>query len=191
MLDKIATSDSYIFKNQKALFLDRDGVVIKYIHYLSKPEQVELPFGAGEALKRWQDKGYLLILVTNQAGVGRGYYNLEDVTDVHNYICKEYKKKYGVNFYDIFICPHHPNEKCLCRKPSPQMLVDASIKYNILLSKSFFIGDTLSDVESALNAGCNPILLLTGKGKDSLKRIVKYPHKIQVFNSLQETVKII
>ena len=79
----------------------------------------------------------------------------------------------------------------MCRKPSPQMLVDASIKYNILLSKSFFIGDTLSDVESALNAGCNPILLLTGKGKDSLKRIVKYPHKIQVFNSLQETVKII
>ncbi|MFY0609312.1 MAG: HAD family hydrolase [Candidatus Atelocyanobacterium thalassa] len=190
MLNTIATSTSYTLENKKALFLDRDGVVIKYIPYLFKLEQVELPLGAGEALKQWQDAGYLLILITNQAGIGRGYYNLKHVRSVHNYICKEYKK-FGVNFYDIFMCPHHPNNRCSCRKPSPQMLIDASIKHSILLSKSFFIGDSISDVESASNAGCHPILLLTGKGRDSLKKIIKYPHNIEIFETLQETVKII
>ena len=190
MLNKVATSTSYNLETKKALFLDRDGVVIKYIPYLFKLEQVELPFGAGEALKQWQDAGYLLILITNQAGVGRGYYDLKHVTSVHNYICKEYKK-YGVKFYDIFMCPHHPDNKCSCRKPSPQMLIDASIKHNIVLSESFFIGDSLSDVESALNANCRPVLLLTGKGQNSLKRMIKYPHKIEIFETLKETVKII
>ena len=94
---------------QKALFLDRDGVVIKYVPYLSKVEQVEFPLGAGEALKLWQDAGYLLILITNQAGVGRGYYTLGDVEKVHNYMIEEYGK-FGVTFTEICICPHQPQD---------------------------------------------------------------------------------
>ncbi len=175
---------------QKALFLDRDGVVINYVPYLSKVEQVELPLGAGEALKQWQNAGYLLILITNQAGVGRGYYTLEDVNKVHDYIIDEYGK-FGVTFDDIFLCPHHPQNNCLCRKPSPKMLIDASKKHGISLSQSFFVGDAPSDVESAINAECQPILVLTGRGQETLQKITEYTKKVEIFDSLQDTVKLI
>ncbi|MEA5535459.1 HAD family hydrolase [Crocosphaera sp. XPORK-15E] len=175
---------------QKALFLDRDGVVIKYVPYLSKPEQVELPLGAGEALKYWQDAGYLLILVTNQAGVGRGYYSLDDVEIVHQFIRQEYAK-FGVQFADIFLCPHHPQDNCLCRKPSPQMLINASKKHQISLSQSFFIGDAPSDVECAIKAECQPVLVLTGRGQETLSKLSEYSTRIEVFEGLRDTVKLI
>ena len=175
---------------QKALFLDRDGVVIKYVPYLSKVEQVELPLGAGEALKRWQDAGYLLIIITNQAGVGRGYYTLEDVEKVHNHIIEEYGK-FGVTFTDIFICPHHPQDNCLCRKPAPKMIIDASKKHGASLSQSLFVGDAPSDVQCAINAECQPVLVLTGRGKETLQNIAQYSRKVEIFDSLQDTVKLI
>ncbi len=175
---------------QKALFLDRDGVAIKYIPYLSRPEQVELPLGAGEALKQWKNAGYLLILVTNQSGIGRGYYTLEEVERVHRHICDEYGK-FGVQFDDIFLCPHHPQDNCLCRKPSPQMLIDASKKHHISLSQSFFVGDAPSDVECAINAECQPVLLLTGRGQETLQKVTDYPREVEIFESLQETVTLI
>ncbi|CCQ57898.1 MAG: HAD family hydrolase [Crocosphaera sp.] len=175
---------------QKALFLDRDGVVIKYVPYLSKVEQVELPLGAGEALKRWQDAGYLLIIITNQAGVGRGYYTLEDVEKVHNHIIEEYGK-FGVTFTDIFICPHHPQDNCLCRKPAPKMIIDASKKHGVSLSQSLFVGDAPSDVQCAINAECQPVLVLTGRGKETLQNIAQYSRKVEIFDSLQDTVKLI
>ena len=175
---------------QKALFLDRDGVVIKYVPYLSKVEQVELPLGAGEALKQWQNAGYLLILITNQAGVGRGYYTLEDVEKVHDYIVDEYGK-FGVKFTDIFVCPHHPQDNCLCRKPSPKMLNDASKKHGISLSQSFFVGDAPSDVQCAINSECQPVLVLTGRGEETLKNITQYTRKVEIFDSLKDTVKLI
>lgn len=177
-------------QHQKALFLDRDGVVINYIPYLSKPEQVELPLGAGEALKRWQDAGYLLILITNQAGVGRGYYSLEDVAAVHIDIRQKYAQ-FGVQFRDIFFCPHHPQDQCLCRKPSPKMLIDAAKKYNISLGQSFFIGDAPSDVECAIKADCQPVLVLTGRGRETLQKITDYPRKIEIFEGLRDTVSLI
>ena len=170
--------------------MDRDGVIINYIPYLSDPEQVKLPLGAGEALKQWQDAGYLLILITNQAGVGRGYYTLEDVAAVHAHIRQEYAK-FGVQFHDIFLCPHHPEHRCLCRKPSPQMLIEASKKYKIALSQSFFVGDAPSDVECAMNADCQPVLVLTGRGQETLKKVAAYPHNIEIFESLQETVTLL
>ncbi|MEM8779806.1 MAG: HAD family hydrolase [Cyanobacteria bacterium P01_G01_bin.49] len=175
---------------RKALFLDRDGVVIQYIPYLCKSEQVKLPLGAGEALKQWQDAGYLLILVTNQAGVGRGYYTLEDVTAVNSHICQKYAE-FGVEFHDIFLCPHHPKTQCLCRKPSPKMLIDASKKHEIALSQSFFVGDAPSDIECAINADCQPVLVLTGRGAETLQQVPEYPKKIEICESLQETVRLI
>jgi D-glycero-D-manno-heptose 1,7-bisphosphate phosphatase len=175
---------------QKALFLDRDGVAIDYIPYLHKPEQVKLPLGAGEALKQWKNAGYLLILVTNQSGIGRGYYSLDEVETVHSHICYEYEK-FGVTFDDIFLCPHHPQDGCLCRKPSPQMLIDASKKYHISLSKSFFVGDAPTDIECAINAECGPVLLLTGRGQETLQKIAEYPCKVDIFESLKDTVTLI
>ena len=105
-----------MISTNKALFLDRDGVVIEYIPYLNRPEQVKVPVGAGEALRQWQTAGYHLIVITNQSGVGRGYYTLEEVEAVHQRVCEAYDE-YGVTFDDIFLCPHHPEEGCDCRKP--------------------------------------------------------------------------
>jgi D-glycero-D-manno-heptose 1,7-bisphosphate phosphatase len=173
----------------KALFLDRDGVLIDYIPYLSKPEQVSIPDGAGQALKQWQDAGYLLIIITNQAGIGRGYYTLEDAEAVHTYIRQQYQQ-FGVVFHDIFLCPHHPNDNCMCRKPSPKMLIQASKKHQIAMNQSLFIGDAPSDLECAINAHCQPILVLTGRGQETIKNIAQYPQKIKVFQRLAETVQL-
>jgi D-glycero-D-manno-heptose 1,7-bisphosphate phosphatase len=173
----------------KALFLDRDGVIINYIPYLSKPEQVEIPEGAGQALKQWQDSGYILIIFTNQSGVGRGYFSLDDLAAVHAQVFSEYQK-FGVHFHDVLICPHHPDEGCKCRKPSPYLLLESAKKYDIDLYRSYFIGDSPSDIECAINANCQPVLLLTGRGKSTVQQIKQYPIKINIFNELYETIKL-
>ncbi|MCE2698334.1 MAG: HAD family hydrolase [Nostocales cyanobacterium LE14-WE4] len=174
----------------KALFLDRDGVIVNYIPYLSKPEQVEIPEGAGQALREWQDAGYLLIIVTNQSGVGRGYFSLDDVAAVHDQVFIEYQQ-FGVSFHDVLICPHHPDEGCKCRKPSPYLLLEAAKKYNVNLSQSYFIGDAPSDLDCAIQAGCHPVLLLTGRGTSTVEQIEKYPIKVTIFNELYATVELI
>lgn len=177
-------------KKNQALFLDRDGVVIDYIPYLSKPEQVSIPKGAGQALKQWQDAGYLLIIITNQSGIARGYFTWDDLTAIHGRMIEEYRQL-GVNFHDIALCPHHPDEGCPCRKPSPYLLLVAAHQYGIDLANSFFIGDAASDLECALGAGCQPVLLLTGRGKVTLGEIEKYPVKIPVYSQLKETVELL
>ncbi|MEA5618352.1 HAD family hydrolase [Cronbergia sp. UHCC 0137] len=174
----------------KALFLDRDGVIINYIPYLSKPEQVEIPEGAGQALRQWQDAGYLLIIITNQSGVGRGYFSLDDVAQVHAQVFREYQQ-FEVSFHDVLICPHHPDEACKCRKPSPYLLLQAAKKYNVDLSQSYFIGDAPSDLECAIQAGCHPVLLLTGRGTSTVKQIEKYSIEVTIFHEIYETIKLI
>ena len=174
----------------KALFLDRDGVIVNYIPYLSKPEQVEIPEGAGQALREWQDAGYLLIIVTNQSGVGRGYFSLDDVAAVHDQVFIEYQQ-FGVSFHDVLICPHHPDEGCKCRKPSPYLLLEAAKKYNVNLSQSYFIGDAPSDLDCAIQARCYPVLLLTGRGKSTVEQLEIYPIEVRIFNQLYETIKLI
>jgi D-glycero-D-manno-heptose 1,7-bisphosphate phosphatase len=174
----------------KALFLDRDGVTIDYIPYLSRPEQVSLPKGAGKALKAWQKGGYKLVIVTNQSGISRGYFSLEDVKAIHQRIIEEYRR-FGVEFADILICPHQPSDNCQCRKPSPYLLVNYSEKYNIDLSKSLFIGDAPSDIECGFNAGCQPVLLLTGRGKETKEKLSNYEVSIPIFENLSDTITIL
>jgi D-glycero-D-manno-heptose 1,7-bisphosphate phosphatase len=176
--------------SRRALFLDRDGVLIDYIPYLSHPNQVTIPQGAGEALRQWQDQGYLLIVITNQSGISRGYFSMDIVKEIHQKIETEYAK-FGVIFAEFFICPHHPSEACVCRKPSPHMILQASQKYNIDRQVSFFIGDAKSDLECAYRAGCTPILLLTGKGKETLKELSKHQRSIYIYPNLSESLQII
>jgi D-glycero-D-manno-heptose 1,7-bisphosphate phosphatase len=177
-------------KQNKALFLDRDGVVIDYIPYLSKPEQVSIPAGAAAALKHWQDAGYLLIIITNQSGIARGYFTENDLAAIHGRMVEEYRQL-GVNFHDISICPHHPDQGCPCRKPSPYLLLAAARQYGIDLAGSFFIGDAPSDLECALAAGCQPVLLLTGRGKSTVQEIEKYAVKIPIYDQLEGTVELL
>src|SRR4029078_331452 len=107
--------------SKRAVFFDRDGTLIEEKNYLHKPEQVVIYPGAGKALKRLADAGYLLIMVTNQSGVGRGYFTLEDVEKVHKHIQQELGKD-GAHIHKTYIAPEHPDAPSRGRKPSPQFL---------------------------------------------------------------------
>ncbi|MCS6814859.1 MAG: HAD family hydrolase [Cyanobacteria bacterium] len=169
----------------KGLFLDRDGVLINYVPYLSHADQVVTLPGAGQALRQWQQAGYLLIVITNQSGIGRGYFTTEDVAAVHQRM-QAYYQRDNVTFHDILICPHTPSDRCSCRKPSPQLVLQAAEQYHIDLSQSFFVGDAPSDIECAQNAGCQPVLVLTGRGKDTQQALINQNIQVPTFRDLAD-----
>lgn len=176
----------------KALFLDRDGVIIDYIPYLSQPQQISIPQGADVALRMWQAQGYLLIMITNQSGIGRGYFTFQDVKNVHTCLLKQYQDL-GVHFTDIYLCPHHPAEQCICRKPSPYMVQQACQKYGIEICHSFFFGDAPSDIECAVKSGCQPVLILTGRGHETAEIMSEQLifHQIPIFPNLLSTTRLL
>ncbi|MDD3118389.1 MAG: HAD family hydrolase [Victivallales bacterium] len=155
----------------KACFLDRDGVVIVEKDYLRDVSQVELETGAAEAIRQLKQHGYLVIVVSNQSGVARGYFSEEDVRAVNARIDALLAAE-GTAVDDWFFCPHHPQGKipaytrqCDCRKPGTGMLLQAAQKHHIDLSASFMIGDKLSDVATGRAAGCAAaVLVRTGHG---------------------------
>ena len=158
---------------RKAVFLDRDGTVNVHRGYVSNPEELELLLGAAEAINAFHALGYLVILVTNQPVVARGLCTIEDLEQIHRHLVYLLAKK-GAYLDDIFYCPHHPDSgfkgenkaykiDCDCRKPKPGLILKAAKKYNIDLSQSFMVGDSERDMQTALNAGCRPILLSTVK----------------------------
>jgi D-glycero-D-manno-heptose 1,7-bisphosphate phosphatase len=147
-----------------AVFLDRDGTIIKDKDYLRRPEDVEIFPGVGAALKRLQDAGFALFIVSNQSGVGRGYFTLEDVERVHAHLEKELARD-GVRFDKIYYAPEAPEHPSRGRKPSPQFLFDARDESQVDLSRSYMIGDKFIDVECGWNAGVKKSLLVrTGYG---------------------------
>ena len=158
--------------NNKAIFLDRDGVINKEVSYLSNPDDFKLIEGSSEALRILKDLGYFLIIITNQAGVARGYYTEETLKEVHNKMIQILKQN-SIELDDIFYCPHHPDftGACNCRKPNPGMILQAKDKYNINLKDSFMVGDTLNDIETGLAAECQTVLVLTGYGIEEKKKI--------------------
>lgn len=133
----------------KAIFLDRDGVINRERgEYTWRKEDFTLNDGLIEFLQIAQQKGYLLIVISNQGGVQRGIYSLKDVEFLHQNLKEDLKSK-GVTLTDIYICPHHDKtERCFCRKPQPIMLEKAIARYNIDVNKSFFFGDSARDVEA-------------------------------------------
>jgi D-glycero-D-manno-heptose 1,7-bisphosphate phosphatase len=155
----------------KAIFLDRDGVINQEVNYLSKPEDFEFIEGSIDALKILQALDYLLIIITNQAGIARGYFSLENLNAIHDKMLTLLKQN-GVTLTDIFFCPHHPDftGSCDCRKPKPGMVLNASKKHSVNLNKSYMVGDTLIDIETGFNAGCKTVLVLTGYGTEELKK---------------------
>ncbi len=154
---------------EKAIFLDRDGTINVERNYLWRISDFEFLSGVPQTLRRLQDAGFLLIVVTNQAGIARGYYELSDVQLLHKYM-KQQLQKYGVNLAGIYLCPHHPDgqkdhpyaKNCNCRKGKPGMLLQAAQDLNVDLPRSFMIGDKLSDLEAGHCAGCVPCLVTTG-----------------------------
>jgi len=168
----------------KAVFLDRDGTIIKDEGYLRDPDSVCFLQGAIEALKDLMTAGYMLVLVSNQSGVGRGYFSEDSVMKVHERI-KEILAREGVVLDGIYYCPHAPEEACECRKPSPGMILRAAKELKIDLSKSVMIGDKQSDLDAGSAAGCGCSLIL----KNDCVRSEE--HGRLVFGSLSEAVRFI
>ncbi len=156
---------------RKAVFLDRDGTVIEERNYLSDPEQVQLIDGAAEAVRALSEAGYLIVLVSNQSGVARGYFTEEDVQAVNRRVCSEIEKR-GAGLDAVYYCPHYEKGSvaeyavaCGCRKPKAGMGIRAAAEHDIDLSESYMIGDKPSDVEFGRNCGMrNAFLVSTGHG---------------------------
>ena len=136
----------------KAIFLDRDGTINVDFGYVYKTQELELLPGVAEALRIFQELGYLLIVITNQSGIGRGYFTLEDAEQFNRALAQELEK-HGVILNDFYTCPHAPEEHCECRKPSPFMVTEAMKKYEIDPSQSYMFGDRKSDTECGERSG--------------------------------------
>ena len=158
---------------KKAIFLDRDNTLIEDEGYIHKPEKVKLLPGVGEGLKLLKKLGYLLIVVSNQSGIGRGYFKEEDFHKVNSRL-QELLKSYGVQIDDFFFCPHKPEDNCNCRKPKTGMIEKASKKWNINVKESYVIGDKDIDVLLAENAGCKKGLKVGGKEFPTFLDAAKY-----------------
>ena len=142
----------------KAIFLDRDGV-LNYDpdEYTYKLEETHVLDGIISFCQKARDKGYLLIVITNQGGIDKGIYGFEEVEAIHAFLSAEFEKE-GVFFTDFYYCPHHSAlQKCMCRKPDSLMIERALFKYNIDPSQSYFIGDKWRDVECGEKAGVKGI----------------------------------
>ena len=142
----------------KAIFLERDGTINEDYGYVYKLSDLKLIEGVTKELTRLQDKGYLLIIVTNQSGIGRNKYTYEDALRFNDGLLTVLKKE-KVFITDVFMCPHVPEENCECRKPKPGMLRGAMKKYNIDPGQSYMLGDKMSDVECGQNAGVSSFLI--------------------------------
>jgi len=151
---------------KRAIFLDRDGTLIVEKNYLSRPEDVEIFPAARVGLKRLYDAGFKLFIVSNQSGVGRGYFTLADAERVNEHLAREFARD-GVRFGKIYIAPEAPDQPSRGRKPSPQFLFDARDEFGLNLAESFMVGDKLIDLECGWNAGVKKcILVRTGYGAE-------------------------
>lgn len=152
--------------NNRAVFLDRDGVLIEDTNYVGHVDAVKLIDSAPQALRRLKDAGFQLFVVTNQSGVARGYFTREQVDEIHALLDGHFAKA-GVALDRYYVCPHHPEDNCDCRKPKPKFLLDAHRDYGVDLAHSYMIGDRATDVQCGQNAGTRSILVLTGGGRET------------------------
>ena len=164
---------SYLKK--PALFLDRDGVINIEKNYLHKVEEFEFIDGIFELCKKYQDLGYLIIVVTNQSGIARGYYSEEDFSLLTRWMTDVFDRE-NIHITAVYHCPHHPDISgtCSCRKPEPGMLLEAAQKYNIDLENSLLVGDSERDIIAAHRAGVNETYLFTATtAKSEATKIIK------------------
>ncbi len=164
---------------KSAVFIDRDGVINAYRadYVKNRDEFVFLP-GVFEAFRQLALTHYVIAIVSNQSIIGRGLVEKDCVDAIHHHMIREIER-HGGRVDEIVYCPHHPDAHCACRKPNPGMLLQVASRQNVELASSFFIGDAPSDVEAAIAAGCTPLLVLTGRGRESQHPLqVKYPNLV-------------
>lgn len=148
------------------IFFDRDGTLIEERHYLADPAQVAMIAGAAEAVRLARSGGFLAVVLTNQSGVGRGYFTLEDVRRVNGRML-ELLAAEGAAVDGIYVCPHAPEDNCPCRKPRTGLVEQAARELGIDIARSWMIGDKAADLELARNAGMRGVLVRTGYGAEA------------------------
>ncbi len=178
----------------RAVFLDRDGTINFETEFLHRPEEFHFITGAPQAIRLFNEAGFRVIVVTNQSGIARGYYDEEAVRSLHRYVDGELRR-FGAIIDAYYFCPHHPEysgdddgKACRCRKPEAGMLFRAAAEYSLDLAASYMIGDKISDVRAGLNAGCRPILVRTGYGAAEAPLL---PHGVAVFDDLLSAARAI
>ena len=177
---------------RSAVFLDRDGVINEDIGTWVKSwdEFTFLP-GVFDALRRLNGTSHAVVVVSNQSGVGRGKVQAAAVDEVHRRMQAEISSRAG-RLDAIYYCPHHPDDGCQCRKPRPGLLRQAADELNLDLTRCYLIGDAVRDIEAALEAGCLPILVLTGKGREESAHLKKPGFGgIDVVSNLSEAVELV
>jgi D-glycero-D-manno-heptose 1,7-bisphosphate phosphatase len=172
-----------------AAFLDRDGTIIVEHEYLADAERVELVPGTVQALRRLKERGYALIVVTNQSGIARGLYSESDFKAVQARL-EALLAREGVHFDGVYYCPHHPDftGPCDCRKPGLGMYRQAAAEHDLDLSRSFFIGDRRKDVQPAQSFGGVAILVRTGYGAQEAAHVAA---DVRVADDLLHAVEIV
>ncbi len=150
---------------KKIIFLDRDGVINYDYGYVSQIDKFEFIEGIFEACKYFQKLNYEIIIVTNQSGIGRGYYNEKEFYTLTQWILDRFKE-HEINILKVYFCPHSPEEKCSCRKPNIGMIENACKDFDIDLDNSWLIGDKITDIQTAINANIKNYILIDSKDPD-------------------------
>jgi D-glycero-D-manno-heptose 1,7-bisphosphate phosphatase len=158
-------------KLSPAVFLDRDGTIMRDVDYCGDPKDVEVFDGATASLLKLKNRAYKVFVITNQSGIARGYFTEEQYRAVE----REVLRQVGKNLIDAtYMCPDKPNTGSKRRKPSPEMILEAARDHHLDLALSFFIGDKESDMKSGRNAGVKTILVRTGYGKETDERLADF-----------------
>lgn len=172
----------------KAVFIDKDGTLIKEIPYNVKPDLIEFEEGAIESLRKLQQLGYKVIIISNQPGVALGYFKEEELKQVEEKIT-ELLARNNVHLDGFYYCPHSENDNCECRKPKPGLILLAAKNHQIELSRSWMIGDILNDVEAGNRSDCKSILIDNGNETEWLWSHHRKPNFIA--KNLKAATKII
>ena len=179
---------------KRAVFFDRDGTINVEKEYLHRTEEFEFIAGAPDAIRLLKDAGFLVILVTYESGIGRGFYDESAVHRLHRYMDEELSRC-GAAVDAYYLCPHHPlhgigeyRRECGCRKPLPGMLHEAADDFSIDLNASYIIGDKMADMEAGLAAGCRPLLVRTGYGA---KEPASLPEGVSSYADIMAAVRAI
>ena len=174
---------------RRAIFLDRDGVI-----NVNRPDHVKtwhefefLPHALA-AIRKLAASDFLIIVTTNQAAIARGLTTEAAVRDIHAQMIAEIERT-GGRIDAVYFCPHHPDDKCACRKPQPGLYRQAAERFGIDLARSFVVGDAFADIAAALAIGARPVLVLTGRGHEARAQLAAHNHNgLEIVNDLWHAV---
>jgi histidinol-phosphate phosphatase family protein len=186
---------------QKAVFLDKDGTIIHDVPYNIDPSKIELTPGCAEALLRLHLAGLQLIVISNQPGLAKGIFSLQDLRKAERFLARRLAS-FGIPIKTFYYCPHHPGGgvPCACRKPAPGLIEQAAREHDLDLAHSWMIGDILNDIEAGRRAGCRTILINNGNETERVRSSLRTPdHMVPglaeaadiICNHLAGTVKAI